>query len=152
MVLGEVVDTCDLNTEWGRKYASGEKLKTSESLTILRGRLDVRPVRNTSIISVRAYSEDKEEAAMVANAVMVAYQNQVGKVSPTVSAIVIDRALPGLRPVRPNKPLNIALGIVVGAVLGAGSAALVTALAANYRGRHRAPRPPPPEAGLKSIH
>jgi hypothetical protein len=32
---------------------------------------------------------------------------------------VIDKAIPGYRPVRPNKPLNIALGILVGGLVGA---------------------------------
>jgi capsular exopolysaccharide synthesis family protein len=35
---------------------------------------------------------------------------------------IVDRATPGLRPVRPNKPLNIALGIVIGLVVGVGLA------------------------------
>jgi capsular exopolysaccharide synthesis family protein len=35
---------------------------------------------------------------------------------------IVDRAVPGLAPVRPNKPLNIALGIIVGLVVGVGLA------------------------------
>src|SRR5262249_32314575 len=35
---------------------------------------------------------------------------------------IVDRAQPGLRPVRPNKPLNIALGVVIGLVVGVGLA------------------------------
>ena len=35
---------------------------------------------------------------------------------------IVDRAVPGLRPVRPNKPLNIALGIIIGLVVGVGLA------------------------------
>jgi hypothetical protein len=31
---------------------------------------------------------------------------------------ILDRAVPGLRPVRPNKPLNITLGVLIGLVLG----------------------------------
>jgi capsular exopolysaccharide synthesis family protein len=35
---------------------------------------------------------------------------------------VIDTAKPGARPVRPNKPLNIALGVIIGLVVGVGLA------------------------------
>ena len=35
---------------------------------------------------------------------------------------IVDTAKPGLRPVRPNKPLNIALGIIIGLVVGVGLA------------------------------
>jgi capsular polysaccharide biosynthesis protein len=41
---------------------------------------------------------------------------------------IVDRAVPGFRPVRPNKPLNIAIGVVIGIILGlaagAGSAGI----------------------------
>jgi len=35
---------------------------------------------------------------------------------------IVDSAKPGLKPVRPNKPLNIALGIIIGLVVGIGLA------------------------------
>ena len=35
---------------------------------------------------------------------------------------IVDKAVPGIRPVRPNKPLNIALGIIIGLVVGVGLA------------------------------
>jgi len=40
----------------------------------------------------------------------------------TTMVRVIDRAVMGTRPVRPNKPLNIALGIIIGLVVGVGLA------------------------------
>jgi len=40
----------------------------------------------------------------------------------TAMVEIIDQARPGLRPVRPNKPLNIALGIIIGLVVGVGLA------------------------------
>ena len=40
IVLNKVIEDLDLNTLWGRKYANGERLKTSESLSgCLRGGL-----------------------------------------------------------------------------------------------------------------
>jgi polysaccharide biosynthesis transport protein len=35
---------------------------------------------------------------------------------------IVDNAKPGMRPVRPNKPLNIALGVIIGLVVGVGLA------------------------------
>ena len=40
----------------------------------------------------------------------------------TMMVEVVDKAVPGVRPVRPNKPLNIALGIIIGLVVGVGLA------------------------------
>jgi capsular exopolysaccharide synthesis family protein len=40
----------------------------------------------------------------------------------TMMVEIVDKAQPGMRPVRPNKPLNIALGIIIGLVVGVGLA------------------------------
>jgi uncharacterized protein involved in exopolysaccharide biosynthesis len=46
----------------------------------------------------------------------------------TTTVGIVDRAVPGLRPVRPNKPLNIACGavlLVVGVLTGIGGSLLI---------------------------
>src|SRR6516225_1620859 len=45
-VLTNVVAALDLNREWGRRYNNGERLKTTDTIDLLRRRLDLRPVRN----------------------------------------------------------------------------------------------------------
>lgn len=75
VILGKVIDLLDLNTVWGRKYANGEKLKTPETMTLLKARMDLRPVRNTTFIEIRVYSENAKEAADVANAIADAYHD-----------------------------------------------------------------------------
>ena len=40
----------------------------------------------------------------------------------TMMVEIVDRAVPSARPARPNKPLNIALGIIIGLVVGVGLA------------------------------
>ena len=57
VILGTVIERLDLNKEWGKKYANGDLLKTPETMTLLKGRIDLRPVRNTSLIEIRVYSE-----------------------------------------------------------------------------------------------
>ncbi len=79
VILGKVIDTLDLNKEWGKKYNNGERLKPSETLGLLKGRIDLRPVRNTSLIEIRVYSEKAEEASRIANAVAEAYKEHRSK-------------------------------------------------------------------------
>ncbi len=75
VILGQVITDLDLNKEWGKKFANGETLKTTETMALLKGRMDLRPVRNTSLIEIRVFSDRPDEAAKVANAVARAYQN-----------------------------------------------------------------------------
>lgn len=74
-ILTNVVDMLDLNTEWGIKYNNGQKQKTSETVAQLRGRIEVRQRRNTTIIDVKVYSESAVDAARLANAVALSYKN-----------------------------------------------------------------------------
>src|SRR6266571_2769462 len=74
IVLGKVIQDLDLNREWGKKYAGNEPLKTSETMALLKSKMDLRQVRNTSLIDVQVFSEKPEEAARIANALAEAYQ------------------------------------------------------------------------------
>jgi len=74
-VLGQVVERLQLNSAWGKKYSSGEKLKTAESIALLKGQMDLRPVRNTSLIEIRVFSDDREEAASLANTIADSYRD-----------------------------------------------------------------------------
>ncbi len=74
-VMSKVIELLNLNEVWGRKYQNGEKLKTPETILLLKGRMALRPVRNTSLIEIRVYSDDKEEAAKIANAIADVYQD-----------------------------------------------------------------------------
>jgi len=72
-VLGGVVK--DLNLTQGfKKYRGGNALTTNEAIDELKRRLDLRTVRNTSLIEITYFSEDKKEAKDIANAIAEAYQ------------------------------------------------------------------------------
>jgi len=73
-VLGKVINNLDLNSKWGGKHASSDRLKTAETLALLKSRLDFRVVRNTSLIEIRVSSEKPDEAARIANAIAEAYR------------------------------------------------------------------------------
>jgi polysaccharide biosynthesis transport protein len=74
VILGEVIAKLNLNTEWGRKYNNGEPYKPQETLAMLKPRIELRFVRNTSLIEIRALSEKAEEAAAIANTVAEVYK------------------------------------------------------------------------------
>ncbi|MCU0771834.1 MAG: polysaccharide biosynthesis tyrosine autokinase [Verrucomicrobia bacterium] len=75
VILDRVIESKNLNTEWGKRYAGGEMLKTRETRRILQGQINLQPVRNTSLIEIQVYSEKPEEAADLANAIAQAYRD-----------------------------------------------------------------------------
>lgn len=241
LILGKVVEDLDLNREWGKKYAGGDRLKTPESILMLKSRLDLRVVRNTSLIEMRLYSEDPKEAARIANAIAEVYRKyrldqrvelkrrgikaleerfqaqeekvraaqtnvdrlrkeleqevgtattndivtaahsrpyseakrtleelqrfrtildmkiaseQVDVALPATTMVrIVDQAHPGLRPVRPNKPFNIAIGITVGGIGGLFLATLVYVLQRRaFRRRLGIPRTQFPPAFRAAVH
>src|ERR1035437_2283808 len=75
LVLSNVISALNLNAEWGKKYFNGETLKTTETMEILKQRMQLAPVKNTKLIAITVYSDDKNEAAQLANAIADAYKN-----------------------------------------------------------------------------
>ena len=73
-ILSNVVDRLDLNNEWGKKYNDGQKFKTHETMAILKGRLDLRPRRNTTLIDIRVFSENPNDAVKLANEIAETYK------------------------------------------------------------------------------
>lgn len=74
LVLSNVIAAMNLNVEWGKKYFNGETLKTTETMEILKGRMSLAPVRNTKLISITVFSDDRKEAADLANTIAEAYR------------------------------------------------------------------------------
>jgi capsular exopolysaccharide synthesis family protein len=75
VVLGKVIEALNLNELWGKRYFGGATLKTSEAMEFLKRRMSLNPVRNTKLIGITVYSEDKNEAARIANAIAEAYRD-----------------------------------------------------------------------------
>jgi capsular exopolysaccharide synthesis family protein len=74
-VLGRVIDALDLNNKWGEKYNGKVPLKTDDTMQLLKQRMSLSPERNTKLIDITVYSEDKDDAARVANGIAQAYQD-----------------------------------------------------------------------------
>src|ERR1039457_4210017 len=58
LVLSNVISALSLNEAWGKKYFNGETLKTTETMEILKQRMQLAPVKNTKLISITVYSDD----------------------------------------------------------------------------------------------
>jgi len=74
-VLYKVIDELGLNQKWAARYGSDGPLKTQETYKLLDKRMDVRQVRNTSLIEIRVYSEIPLEAAQIAQKIAEVYRD-----------------------------------------------------------------------------
>ena len=74
LVLGRLISKLNLNEEWGRKYNGNTPLKTDETMDLLKGRMRLSPERNTKLIDITVYSEDRDDAARLANGIAEAYR------------------------------------------------------------------------------
>ena len=166
-VLGRVINALDLNTKWGNKYNGGTPVRTQDTVQLLKQRMSLRPERNTKLVDITVYSEDRKEAAQIANAITESYRDyrdktgagKLGSQIPKPSMVtVIDPAQPGMKPVRPNRPLNITLGVVIGILLGlmmgAGAAGIASLLGRRLHGDGSGGKPtiPPGTTASRSTN
>jgi capsular polysaccharide biosynthesis protein len=89
-VLDPAINRLNLNVEWGKKYFNGETLKTTETMEMLKQRMHLDIVRNTKLIAITVYSEDKDEAAHIANAIAESYRDYREKFHTELTAKGID--------------------------------------------------------------
>src|ERR1019366_3400123 len=75
-ILGKVADDLNLKEAWAGKKGAGDKLTTAEAVQLLKQSLDLRPVKNTSLLEIGVKSDKPEEAAKIANAVAEAYKGR----------------------------------------------------------------------------
>jgi uncharacterized protein involved in exopolysaccharide biosynthesis len=130
-ILGPVIQALDLNRRWGKRFAGGQELKPAETLLLLQRGLDIQPVRNASVITIRVYADEPGEAAELANQIAQVYSNQDNLAPFRVE--ILDRAVPAHRPSRPNIGLNLAIGVLLGLVLGAVAGAVRVACRASEK-------------------
>jgi len=143
LILGQVVEQAHLQEKWGKAYANGERLTRWEAIGLLRRKMSLHPVRNTILIEIQVFSENRDEAADLANEiarVYAKYRNEAPGSATSgsrplgaaaidtalpkrIQVVIIDSAMPGRRPVRPNKPLNLAIGALAGLLLGTAAGA-----------------------------
>jgi len=78
-VLTGVIDAMDLKAKWGKKYNNGVPMNESDVEDMIKGRLDLRNIRNTKFIEIKAYSDSAQEAADLANQVARSYRDYRAK-------------------------------------------------------------------------
>jgi serine/threonine protein kinase/capsular polysaccharide biosynthesis protein len=139
LVLTPAIQQLKLDERWGRRHAAGQKLTVAETLQLLKNRLDVRSVRGTTLMEIGVFGESRDETAELANAIAESYvgyrstqlralneqrklagsdANQPGATPRLCRVEIVDKAVPPFRPLRPNRPLNIARSAVAGLFLG----------------------------------
>ena len=117
-ILNQVIGELNLNAAWGKKYFSDETLKTWESLAILRNRIDIHPLPGTTLIEVKAFDDNPGDAAKIANTVVKVYADYAATNADEPQVEIVDSAYAYNAPVRPNKALNLTIGIFAGILLG----------------------------------
>ncbi len=73
-VLSKVIEAMDLKDKWGKKFNGGQPMSQSDVETMIKGRLELKPVRNTKYIAITAYSDSPDEAARLANQIAESYR------------------------------------------------------------------------------
>jgi len=134
-VLTKVVEHLDLTQRFAQRYGGSEPLSVDRSLDLLRRELQVRRIRNAEVTEIRAYSRIPKEAAEFANAIAQTGITTAVFASAAVdtgSPRIIELAVPGFKPVRPNKLLNYVLGTLVGSLLGVMAGGVAARLALGY--------------------
>jgi len=142
-VLYQVAKELDLRHRWELRFAS--KARTEDGLyRLLKRQVDVRYSTGGALFEITGYSEDRDEAAQLANKIVEVFRRQTsGK-----EVQVLETAELSSRPFRPNKLLNLAQGLGAGIFLGAIIGTLVGLISA-WRAKRRQP-PQVNEAGTTS--
>lgn len=122
-VLNRAVAGLDLNVVWGKKFNNGFPFKTWESATVLKGRLEAVPLKDTSKIRITMYSDDPYEAATLANGLVAAYRDYCASESAFVSDVrhpavtILDPAEPVLTPTHPSRAIDLLYGVILAIVI-----------------------------------
>jgi polysaccharide biosynthesis transport protein len=74
-VLYPVISNMNLHVKWAQKYKEEGPLRVDVTYMILKQKIDVRQSRNTSLIEIRVFSEEKKEAADIANEIAKTYRD-----------------------------------------------------------------------------
>ncbi|HMP76904.1 MAG TPA: polysaccharide biosynthesis tyrosine autokinase [Kiritimatiellia bacterium] len=76
-ILHQVIQNLDLMQRWAAKYgAEGGVLRREDAYLILSKAVRVNQYRDTSLIDIQVFSENREEAARIANEIANVYRDQ----------------------------------------------------------------------------
>lgn len=125
-VLGVVADELNLAVKW-RSPSADTPLPMSDVLKRLNASFVVEPFRNDTpqqrLYQIRVWGTNALAPADLANRLsgvaMATFQQlrAAGTAPAGAELMIVDRAVPGLRPIAPNRRLNIALAVFSAALL-----------------------------------
>lgn len=92
--------------------------------------LTVTPKTDTQILEMSYVSKDPEEAKNIVNLITEEFIDYSAKLIPNSNVQVVEDVYLPVKPVSPNKTLNLMIGLLVGIVLG-----ILVALIQNYMDR-----------------
>jgi len=72
-VLTNVVEELNLREEWGKKYKQPTALDKDRAFALLKGSIKVNQQQNTTLVEIHAFSDNMDEAAVLANKVAEVY-------------------------------------------------------------------------------
>jgi capsular polysaccharide biosynthesis protein len=108
--LDLVITDLDLAAQWGTKYRQPDKLSPEKCRAMLNRMIQIEIPPRSSIVKIKVFSDDKVEAATIANKFTQIYCRTV------IGSRVIDPAAPNPVPARPNKRVNIMIGSFAGLI------------------------------------
>ncbi len=73
-VLSRVSEAMNLRNVWGKKYNNGAPMNETDVEGMIKSRIELRNIRNTKFIEIKAYSDNADEAAKLANQVAESYR------------------------------------------------------------------------------
>jgi capsular polysaccharide biosynthesis protein len=106
--LDLAITQLDLAAQWGIKYRQPDKLSPEKCREMLKRMSQIQLRRGTPVVEIRVFSDNKDEAATIANQLAKLYLRT------TPGASVIEAAAPNSTPVLPNKQMNLSLSLFVG--------------------------------------
>src|SRR5713101_2348861 len=74
-ILHQVITNLHLNKKWAEKFKEEGELQTDVTYNLLKRVVDVHQSRNTSLIEIKVFSEDKYEAPQIANEIAKVYRD-----------------------------------------------------------------------------
>ncbi len=74
-ILHQVIENLKLNKVWAEKLKEEGELPTDVTYGLLKRAVDVRQSRNTSLIEIKVFSEDKDESPRIANEIAKVYRD-----------------------------------------------------------------------------
>jgi capsular polysaccharide biosynthesis protein len=131
-LLKEVSQQLNLPETYAARYGEKKPLEDKRVEDFLRRSVQVRRLAGTDLIEIRVYSRSPAESVQLANEIAGTGARQARHGSGSFR--IVERAVPPIRPSRPNKPLNLALGAVVGIFLGTMAGGVGARLAVGFEG------------------